>query len=366
MKIICSKEDLHMGINVVQKAVSTKSTLQILEGILVEAGDTLKLTGNDLEIGIEATVNANIIEQGSFVVNSKIIGEIVRKLPDSEISMVYNNEEAILNIESGNSHFRIRTMSPEGFPALPEVRKENSFAINRIILKDMIRQTIFSVGTDEYRPILTGVLIEYKDGELNFVSLDGFRIAKRSLEIEANIENFNLVVPGKTLNEISKVLQAQEGNVYIYNSNNQILFDAGSFKVVSRLLEGEFFNYRSAIPNDYETKITVDTHELMSSIERASLMTTGEQEKNYPVDFNIADDKLIVTSNTTKGSVREEIRLEMEGSDLKISFNPAYFIDALRVIDEKKVNILFRSIGACTITPIEGNEFVYMILPLLK
>ncbi|HHV58876.1 MAG TPA: DNA polymerase III subunit beta [Clostridiaceae bacterium] len=366
MKLVCSRENLHNGVNIVQKAVSAKSTMPILQGILIEAGDTLKLTGNDLEIGIECVVESDIMEKGSVVVNAKMFGEIIRKLPDSDVSLDYNEESGIVVIKCGKSLFKIHAMSSEGFPALPEVKKENSFSVESSLLRDLIRQTIFAVGTDEFRAILTGCLIESKNNELNFVALDGFRIALRKHNLEGDIPDFSLVVPGKTLNEILKILQYTDCDIAIYNSKNQILFDAGNFKLVSRLLEGEFFNYRNAIPEDFETKITVDTKELLSSIERAYLISIEEQGRNYPVDFKLYNDTLMITSDTTKGSVKEELEVEMEGSDLEVSFNPLYFIEALRVIDDEKINIYFRSIGACTIKPTEGNSFVYMILPLLK
>jgi len=365
MKIICSKEDLINGINIVQKAVSSKTTLPMLEGMLLEAMGELKLTGNDLEIGIECFVNADVRQPGSIVLNSRIFGDIVRRLPDSEV-MIEVKGQNLVTIECDNSYFEIKGLNPTGFPALPSIEKENAFKISQKIVRDMIKQTIFAVSIDENRPILTGSLIEYKNKELTFVSIDGFRLAMRRCVLENDAPDLSVVVPGKTLNEIAKILQPVDDEISIYNSNNQILFDMGDCKVVSRLLEGEYLNYRGIIPKDHEVKIRVITNELLSSIERASLVITME-ERRYPVRFNISDDVLVITSNTDVGAVREEIRVDMTGGKMDIGFNPRYFIEALRVIEDEKVDIYFTSnVGPCTIRPVEGDSYAYMILPVRR
>lgn len=360
MKVICSKDKLLEGINIVQKAVSTKTTLPILEGILLECKDNFKLTGNDLEIGIECVVEADIRETGSIVINSRIFGDIVRRLPDSEV-LIEVRDNNVVKIECENSLFEIKGLAAEGYPSLPVIKKENGFRISQKIVRDMIRQTIFAVSLDENRPILTGTLIECKNAELTFVSIDGYRLALRRSEIgEQNIE-LKVVVPGKTLNEIAKILQPTDEEMTIYNAGNQILFDMGNCKVVSRLLEGEFLNYRSSITNDYETKIRINTKEFLSAIERASLIITSE-ERRYPVRFNISDDKIIITSATEVGAVKEEIRVEMLGNDLDIGFNPRYFIDALKVIDDETIDVSFAtSLGPCLIKPVDGEKFIYLI-----
>lgn len=365
MKISCSKENLADGINIVQKAVSSKTPLPILEGILLEAGDTFKMTGNDLEIGIECFVEADVIEKGSVVLNARILGDIVRKMPDSEVFIeVKENNMVIIDCE--NSHFEIKGLPATGFPALPSIKKENAFQVSEKIIKDMIKQTIFAISVDENRPILTGSLIECKNGTLTFVSIDGFRVALRNTNVNNNNSSISVVVPGKTLNEISKILQTPDNVMSIYSTNNQILFDMGNCKVVSRLLEGEYLNYKSAIPSDYETKIKVKTRELLSSIERASLIIPTE-ERRFPVTFILSNDELVINSNSDMGTVREELKVEMDGKDLDIGFNPRYFIDALRVIDEEEVEIFFTtSIGPCTIKPVKEDYFTYMVLPVRK
>lgn len=365
MKIICSKENLIEGINIVQKAVSSKTTLPILEGILLEAGEVFKLTGNDLEIGIECIVEADIKRQGSVVLNSRMFGEIVRRLPDSEVMLeVKENNSVIIDCE--DSFFEIKGLSSSGFPALPSIEKEDGLKISQKLIRDMIKQTIFAVSADENRPILTGSLIECKNGAITFVSIDGFRLALRKSNFENEVTQKSVVVPGKTLNEISKIIQPVDDEMTIYSTNNQILFDLGNCKVVSRLLEGEYLNYKGILPQDFETKIKVNTKELLASFERASLIITAE-ERRYPVKINVNDEKLVITSNSELGNVREELKIEMEGNNIDIAFNPRYFIEALRVIDDEKINIHFTSsIGPCTIKPVNDENFAYLVLPIRK
>lgn len=365
MKVICSKDNLTEGINIVQKAVSTKTTLPILEGILLEAGTDFKLTGNDLEIGIECYVEADVKRPGSIVVNSRILGDIIKRLPDNEV-LVEVKDNNIVIIECENSLFEIKGISAAGFPALPLIEKDTGMKISQKLIRDMIRQTIFAVSIDENRPILTGSLVECKNGRMAFVSIDGLRMAMRSSGVNSEIIDKSVVVPGKTLNEISKIMQAIDDEITVYSTNNQIMFDLGKCKVVSRLLEGEYLNYKGIIPKEWETKIKINTKELMASFERASLIITAE-ERRFPVKLNIYDDMMIINSNTDIGTVREELKLEMEGNKVDIAFNPRYFVEALRVIEDEQVEIFFTSsIGPCIIKPVKGDEFTYLIMPIRK
>lgn len=364
MKFTSNKKDLVEAVNKVQKAVSTKSTLPILEGIYIEAGEKLKLTGNDLELGIESYANAIIEDTGSIVINSRIFGDIIRRLPDSNIT-VYTKENNIVIIECENSHFEVKGISGDSYPILPEIDKINAFTIGQKIIRDMIRQTIFAVGVEEFRPILKGSLLEYKDNELTIVSIDGYRVAIRKSKANSNSRDMRVVVPAKTLNEIMKILQSDgDEEISVYCSNNQIMFDSGDFRVVSRLIEGEYMNYKNFIPDEYETKITVVTKDLLASIERAYLIIAYEKDKHYPIKLNIENDKIVIVSNSETGNVRDEINIEMTGKKIEIGFNPVFFIDALRAIDDEAINIYFTSnIGPCTIRPLEGDSYIYMILP---
>lgn len=359
MRFVCSKENINEGINIVQKAVSSKTTLPILEGILIEAGERLKLTANDLELGIECYVEADIQGTGAIVLNSRIFGEIIRKMPDSEIQFDMR-ENNLVKIECENSYFEIKGIAAEGFPLIPEVRKENKLEISQKTIKDMIRQTIFAVSVDETRPILTGSLMECKTDQLTIVSIDGFRMAMRRFAIKDETQQFNVVIPGRTLNEIAKILQPVDDKVTIYNSQNQIIFDTGKFRVISRLLEGKYMNYSNLITKDTETDIIISKKDLLASMERAALMAADE--KKYPVKLNIGYEKLIISSSTEIGNVREELNIEMNGRELEIGFNPRYIIDALKAIDEEKVKILFTTnVGPCTIVNPVEDVFAYMI-----
>jgi DNA polymerase-3 subunit beta len=365
MKIACSKENLLEGINIVQKAVPSKSPLPVLEGILLEANDVFKMTGNDLEMGIECYVDAYISRPGSIVVNSKMFGEIVRRLPNSEVFIECKENETVV-IDCESSHFEIKGLSPTGFPALATIEKENNLRISQNVIKDMIRQTLFAVSTDENRPILTGTLIECKDNSITFVSIDGYRLAMRRSPSNCVSEERSVVVPGKTLNEISKIIQNVDDEMDIYSTSSQIMFDLGNCKIVSRLIEGEFLNYNSIIPKEHETKITIDTKEFLSCLERASLVITSD-ERRYPVNFDISNDRMVITTNTDVGNAREEIKLEMEGSDVDIAFNPRYFIEALKVIDDETVDVYFTTeIGPSTIKPVDRDDFAYLVLPIRK
>ena len=336
--------------------------MPILEGILIEAREELKLTGNDLEIGIECLVEADIKKEGSIVLNSKMFGDIVRRLPESEILIEVKENNTVI-IECENSHFELKGVPSDGYPAIPQIVKENFFKVSQKLIREMIRQTIFAVSVDENRPILTGSLIECQYNEMTIVSIDGFRMALRKSCNKNESSNFSVVVPGKTLNEIVKILQPIDEEITVYNSKNQILMDIGRCKMVSRLLEGEYLNYKSIIPKEHDTIIKIKTKDLLSSLERAYLITT--EDKKYPVKINIGDEKIVISSNTEIGAVREEIRVEVDGSKLDIGFNPRYLIEALRVIEDEVINVYFTSsIGPCTIRPVESDSYEYMILPI--
>lgn len=365
MKFVCLKDVLLEGISIVQKAVPSKSTVSVLEGILIECNDNLKLTGNDLEIGIECTVESDILEKGSIVINSKMFGDIIRKLPDAEIIIAVNDDN-VVTIDCLKSHFELMGIAPDGYPSIPNIIKEEPYVINQKIIKDMIRQTIFSVSTDENKKVLNGSLIECHNNNLIFISVDGFRLSLRRNYVNQETTDFSAIVPGKTLIEIIKLLKEDndnDNNVTIFANKSLIQFEFDNFKVVSRLIEGEFMNYKNILPSEFETRIKVNKKELQNSLERASLVTV--EEKKFPVRFSILPTGLIIDSNTTIGNVREEVTIEKDGNDLEVGFNPKFFIDALKVIENEEIFVNFTSsVGPCNIKPLEGDSFDYMILPV--
>ncbi|MEI6132647.1 MAG: DNA polymerase III subunit beta [Bacillota bacterium] len=362
MKIVCSKENLIDAINTVQKAVSTKTTNPLLECILLKVEENFILTAYDQEIGIEKTVPAVIFDAGCVALNAKVFGDIVRRLPDADVSIELKENQTVF-IECGPTNTQLKGFEGHAFPTIEDVVGENVFSVRQGVIKEMIRQTIFAVGVDDFRPILTGTLIQSENGILSFVSIDGMRIALRNWTSKETAADFKVIVPGKTLNEIGKILLPSEEEVKIVASKNQIMFQFDGCKIVSRLIEGEFFNYKTSIPTTFATTITVDKKFLLASIELASTITMNE--KRYHVKFSIAKEKLTVFAKTDLGEIKEEIDVSVDGNDLEVGFNPRYFADALKVIDDEKILIKFTStVGPCIISPLDEDDFMYLILPL--
>ena len=369
MKIICEKENIIKALNSVTKAVASKPTMPILEGILIQTNNTeVKLTTYDLEMGIEYIIKSEVKEEGAIVVNATMFSEIIRKLPNTEIT-IYVNENNLLVIECEGSLYKLATMNPSDFPELPQINIENSIQIEQNTLREMIRRTIFAVSTEENRPIFTGCLFEIVNNKLNVVAVDGFRLAWKSKYLQTKVNDFNAVIPGRTLNEINKILVDSFETITIGVAKNQALFELENCKIVTRLLDGEFLNYSSVIPETWETRIRVNRQNLLNCFERVSLISSSsmEKEKKYPVKVSIDIGKITISCTNQTGDAKEEMYLETEGKNLEIGVNPKYFLDALKAIDDEEVFIEFGSnISPCIIRPIEviENEYVYMILPV--
>ena len=367
MKFICEKEKLLKSINSVVKGASSKTTMPILEGILIQTNDNeIKLTTYDLEIGIEYVIESEIEEQGSTVVNALMFSEIIRKLPDTQISIILN-ENNLLVIECEGSLYKLATMNPEEFPELPKINIENSIQLDQRTLKSMVRKSIFAVSIEENRPIFTGCLFEINENKLNVVAVDGFRLAWTSNFLENKSTNFKAVIPGKTLNEVNKILSDSYDYIKIGVSKNQALFEMENCKIVTRLLDGEFLNYKSVIPQNWETRIRVNKKDIQECFERISLISASiaEKEKKYPVKVKIEVGKVTISCTNQTGDAKEELYIETEGKELEAGFNPKYFLDALKVIDDEEIFIDFgTNISPCVIRPIENEDYSYMILPI--
>ena len=258
--------------------------MPILEGILIQTNDNeIKLTTYDLEIGIEYIMECEVKEQGSTVVNAIMFSEIIRKLPDTEIYISLNDKN-LLEIECEGSLYKLATMNPEEFPELPKIEIENSIEVDQNVLKNMIRKTIFAVSSEENRPIFTGCLFEIENNKLNLVAVDGFRLALRSIYLNKQTNNFSAVIPGKTLNEVNKIISDSFEPVKIGVSKNQALFEMDNCKIVTRILDGEFLNYKNVIPSNWETRIRVNKNSIQNSFERISLISASaiEKEKKIP------------------------------------------------------------------------------------
>lgn len=367
MKIICEKEKIIKALNSVTKAVGSKTTMPILEGILIQTNNKeVKLTTYDLEIGIEYIIDCEVKEEGAIVVNATMFSEIVRKLPNTEIT-IYVNENNLLVIECEGSLYKLATMNPNEFPELPQINIENSIQIEQNILKDMIRKTIFAVSTEENRPIFTGCLFEISNNKLNLVAVDGFRLAWKSKYLQNKVNDFSAVIPGRTLNEINKILVDSFEPLKIGVAKNQALFELENCKIVTRLLDGEFLNYSSVIPETWETRIRVNKENLQNCFERISLISSSsmEKEKKYPVKVSIDIGKVIISCTNQTGDAKEEMYVSTEGKNLEVGFNPKYFLDACRSIDDEEIFVDFgTSISPCIIRPVNDGDYIYMILPI--
>ena len=367
MKFVCYKDKIIKALNSVVKGVASKTTMPILEGILIQTNDNeIKLTTYDLEIGIEYVIESEVKEQGSTVVNAVMFSEIIRKLPDTQIYISLNDKN-LLQIECEGSLYKLATMNPEEFPELPKIEIENSIELEQNTLKNMIRKTTFAVSTEETRPIFTGCLIETDNNKLNLVAVDGFRLALRSVYLNKKTNNFNAVIPGKTLNELNKILLDSFEPVKIGISKNQALFEMDNCKVVTRILDGEFLNYRNVIPSNWETRIRVNKANLQDCFERISLISSSsiEKEKKYPVKVQVDIGKVTISCTNQTGDAKEEMYISTEGKNLEAGFNPKYFLDSLKVIDDEEIYVEFgTSISPCLIKSTESNDYVYMILPI--
>lgn len=364
MHILCKQELLLNSIHTVLKACSTKTTMPILECILIKAeNNQVTLVGYNLELGIESKIESEILQEGSIALEAKIFSEIIRKMPN-EMVEISTDSNHMTTITCEKSKFSIAGQLGDQFPDLPEVEKHKQYTVSQLAFKDMIRQTIFSVAQEESRPILTGEMLQIKDGCFHMVSVDGYRISYRHMPVSIENESDDVVVPGRTLAEISKILSSDENAMMnLYFEDKNILFDLGDSKVISRLLEGEFLKYEQVFSSDYETKIKVDRRKFLMSIERAALIS--REGKKNPIKIEIDGDNMIITSKAELGTAREELAIELEGNQLSIAFNPRYLIEALKSIDDDQVCINFISaLTPCIINPIEGNHYKYLILPI--
>lgn len=363
MKFICSKSDLLNGLQTVSKAVPSKTTMSILECILIDCTqDTIKLTANDMELGIETIVEGEIQEGGIIALDAKIFLEIVRKLPDNNITIVSDlNFKTTITCEKAK--FNIIGKSGEDFSYLPEIERKDSIIISQFTLKEVVRQTIFSIADNDNNRLMTGELFEINGDELKVVSLDGHRISIRKILLKNTYDSKKVVIPGKTLNEISKILSGEtDRDVSIFFTDKHVLFDFNNTTVVSRLIEGEYFRIDQMLSNDYETKVIINKRELLSCIDRATLLVKEGDKK--PIIINITDDSMELKINSTVGSMNEQIDIEKAGKDLMIGFNPRFLIDALRVIDDEQITIYMVNPKAPCFIRNDESSYIYLILPV--
>jgi len=364
MKFSCEKALLSNAVAVTSRAVAAKSSIPAMEGILVEAGDKLRLTGYNLETGIQATVPAEIKERGSLVLSARLFGEIVRKMPDDIV--VFSSNGYMVNIKCGLSEFNIVGTDPEEFPELPNVDGQNGLTLTQPTMRSMISQTLFAVSTNESRPIHTGSLFDVAETDLTVVSVDGYRLALRRETVrreEGKGGSFTFVVPGAALSEVEKICSG-EGDITITQGHRHIVFQAGDIMLVCRRLEGEFLPYKNAIPRNNTIKVEVETRALAASIDRVSLIIS--EKLKSPLRCVFGDGLVSITTKTAIGDAADQCVIRGDGQNLEIGFNNKYLMDALKNAPADKLRLEFTSgVAPCVILPAEGEEkFVYMVLPV--
>lgn len=353
------------NINVVSKAVSSKSTLPILECIMLTADESLKLTANDLSIGIESKeIDADIAQVGNIAIEAKVFLDIIRKMP-SDFVTIETDENNITHFSGGKTKLKILGSNAEEFPLLPQISQDRGVTMNASMLKDMIKKTSFSIAPeDSTRANLTGEFFQVRDNQLRVVAIDGYRISFGYSDYETAGIDVSAIVPGKSIAELYKILPNEgEDEITIYFSDKHILFELPYCTMLSRIIEADYIRYDQIFNEDYSTIVTIDRLSLLDALER-SLLISRDSKKN-PIRIEISDDAVILTSTTELGTSFDEISADIDGQNLEIAFNPRYIIDVLKAIDDEKVICTFTlSSNPMFIKGAIDTRFRYMILPL--
>ncbi len=364
MKFSCEKALLQAAINTASRAVSTKSSIPALEGLLLHADYQLTVSGYNMQTGIRTNVEASITETGSLVLNARLFGDIIRKLPD-DVLVFESDDRLNVTVTCGDAFFEIQGISAADYPDLPEVEDQYSVTMQQGILRAMIGQTSFAVSTNEARPVHTGSLFEINETGLTVVSVDGFRLALRREKLE-KFEGgaFSFVAPGSALGEVEKICEDTEDPAVITLGNRHLLFEVGSTQLICRRLEGDFLDYKTAIPRNNPTIIHADKRSMISSIDRVSVVISEKQKS--PVRCVFDDNKVYMSTKTANGEAKDVCRIAGDGGKLEIGFNNRYLMEALKYAPADEVKIeLNTGISPCIIVPTEGEEnFLYMVLPV--
>lgn len=367
MKFRCKQQILAKAVNIVSKAVSLRTTIPILKGILIKAENgKIRMYASNLDIAISDTIEADVEEEGSIVVTAKLFGNIIRKMPSTDIEI--ESEEGIENnvfIRCSTSNFKIVGMAVDDFPVMNVERSDDFISFDKKSLGDMIEKTAFAASIDEARGIITGVLIEMKEDEMNMVAIDGYRMAiTRKSHVSPNPEK--IIISVKTLSEVSRILsdmENEENEVRLYLNDKKAIFEIGNVEADLKIMEGDFINYKDIIPKESKINIKIEKDILLDSIERASLLSKAG--KNNLICMNVKGDVVTITSNSEEGDVREELTVEKEGDDIEIGFNAQYIIDVLKNIEDKEIRMLFNEpVKPCLIEPLEGRDYEYLVLPV--
>ncbi|MDR1927660.1 MAG: DNA polymerase III subunit beta [Oscillospiraceae bacterium] len=366
MKFTCPAAAFAEACQNVQRAISAKTTLPSLEGILIQAREgQLQLTGYDLEVGIQTAVEAQVREEGALVLNARVLCDILRKLPDETVALE-SDARFLAEIRSGESQYKINGMSAEEYPELPSITGGSPLMVPLQTLREMIRQTIFAVAVNpDTKPIHAGVKFEVNPGELKLAAIDGFRLALRKEAIAYEGEGLRFVVPPKTLNELMKLGAGEDAEVSVAAGKRHIVFDVGGYHVVSRLLDGEFMNYQAAIPAEHKTEAAADTRALIAAIERISLIITEKIKSPLRCEVLVPEGRLKLSCATGVGTAQDSVGADISGESFEVGFNNRFLLDALRACDTDEVRLLFNgAVAPAVILPPEGESFLFMVLPV--
>lgn len=362
MHIVCNKQFLTEAVSNVSRAVSSKNTLPALEGILLKArGDRLSLTGYDMELAISTEIEAKVFSPGEIVLSARLFFDMIRKMPCEEISI--NSDEKLLTVIKGSmTEYTILGIPAADFPELPAVEETTELQIPQNTLKNMIGQTLFAVAVSDNKPVHTGSLFDLKQGELNVVSVDGYRLALRHETIGTD-QTLSFIVPGKSLSEVSKLLKDEDDAVEIGVARRHILFRIGGYEIISRLLEGEFLDYHSAIPSGAATTVKISTRELIHAIERASLLISDNIKSPLRILFESGIIK--ISCSTAIGRAYDEIPCNQDGDNVEIGFNNRYMLDALKACECDEIQLILNgALAPMKIVPPEGDSFTFLVLPV--
>lgn len=365
MKIVCNKKILVNKIGIAQKAVGAKTTLDALKNLLLEASEgKLVITGYDLETAIIATMDVDVEIPGKIAIDSKLFGDIARKMPEENINLELLEEEQKLMITSGASKIKIAIGNISEFPEMPTVNEDSKFTINSKIFKNMITETKIAISQDQTKPLLMGELIEIEKDSLSVVAVDGYRLAVSKQSVETGIETpGKIIVPGKALNDISSIIGSDNFDIEIGFGNNFMCASFEDVKFMARLLVGDFIPYQNLIPKEYQTEVKVNRSKFLDAIDRATIVASNE--KNSLVKLAITDEFIQATTNSDIGASAEQVKIEKTGESLNIAFNARYITEALKVISSEDIIIRYTSnISPCTIHPMDDSDYLYLLLPV--
>lgn len=365
MKIICNTAALTEVCSNIQRFVPAKAVTPHLEGILIRTTEnsSIELCGYDLEIGVSAFMEARIEEQGGVILNAKTLCDILRHMPSDRVN-IDCNERNICTISGGSAEYTIVSIPYTEYPELPRITDETIINVRQLVLREMVRQTIFAVSVDDSKAVHRGVKFEITNGEIKLIALDGYRLAIRKEFIEYNGEGtVSFIVPSKTLSELVKLINEEDGFINISLGKRHIIFTVNGYNIISRLLEGEFLDYKSAIPDAKSTCVRVNTKVLTECIERASIIIT--EKTRSPLKFVFENNEIRISAVTALGSASDKLEASIDGKRAELGFNNRFLTDALRSCDTDEILIDINGpISPVLLLPPEGDSFLYLILPV--